>query len=190
MTVDEFMKTQEPDQVVALGANAGCNYIFIGTVKEYEEKIDAIYGERQKIAQELINENRRTLEALGRGGVPIIDITIFEGRYDDPLSMIAASNQWLDEVKKIDEYSKLLIAHARKAHIAATDTLRGEKLKKAKSYRVREIIEVYPSITEDKTIVIFDGDERGKYWDRSETLKGRKSKKHGSKKDPGNNGAR
>lgn len=169
MTVDEFMKKQKPDQVVALGAGSG--YVFIGTPVDYEEKIDREYKKRLSYAREVYNRNQNMLEALGRDGVPIIDVTIFEGRYDDPLSMIEASASWFVEAEKIKHYAKLLKVHADKVNTSAKAILRAQKLLSAPPYRTRQIVETYPSITEDKIIAIFEGDESGKYWDYREVLK-------------------
>ena len=178
MTVDEFMRSQKPDQVVALGAGSG--YVFIGTPADYELKIDREYKKRLSYAKEVYNRNKNMLDALGRGGVPMIEVTIFEGRYDDPLSMVEASAEWFKEAEKIRHYAKLLKVHADKVNTSAKAILRAQKLLKAPPYRTREVIETYPSISEDKIIAIFEGDESGKYWDYREVLK---EAKHGTEKD-------
>ena len=187
MTVDEFMKKQKPDQVVALGAGSG--FIFIGTPSEYEEKIDREYKKRQSYARELLNKSKNMLQACGRDGVPVIDVTIFEGRYDDPLSMVEASKEWIHEAAKIKNYARLLSSFADKVNRAAKAQIRAQELLNADGYRGREVIDTYPSIAEDKIIAIMAGDESGKYWDYAEVLR-EEDKKHGTEKDPGNNGAR
>ena len=184
MTIDEYMHAQKPNQVVAIGAGTG--FIFIGTVKEYEEKIDKEYKKHVDYAKDLLRRGQNMLEACERDGVPDIEVTIYDGDYEDPLSMVETANNWLHESAKIKDYARLLNAYATKVGTAAKQQLRAEAMLKAIPYRLRDVKETYPSVTEDKIIAIVEGDESGRYWDYKEVK--REDKNHGTKKDPGNYG--
>ena len=164
MTLDEYMKDKEG--VVAIGAASG--YFFIGTREEYEESIDKIQKKAISQAKEVLHDANSRLEALKAGGFDPVSVSIYIPETTDPEIMRGVLAGWKADADKLERNARCLYKFIDKYENAIKSKARAEGIINAIPYRERQIKETYPSITEDKTNVIVEGDESARFWDKEE----------------------
>lgn len=164
MTLDEYMKNKEG--VVAIGAASG--YFFIGTREEYEESIDKIHAKAVASAKEVLYDANARLRALRAGGFEPVEVSIYIPETTDVEIMRGVFAGWLAEADKLERGARLLRKYTEKYESAIKSKARAERIISSIPYRERQIKETYPSITEDKTNVIVEGDESARFWDKEE----------------------
>lgn len=175
MTLDEYMKDKKG--IVAIGAASG--FFFIGTKEEYEESIDKIHAKAISSAKEVLNDANARLIALKAGGFDPVEVSIYIPETTDIEILRGVFAGWRADADKLEKGAKLLRKYTKKYENAAKSKARAERIISSIPYRERQIKETYPSILEDKTNVIIDGDESGRYWDMEEANNDRaKNTKH------------
>lgn len=144
MTLDEFMKTADKDTDYFVGSTS--NFFFIGNPEEYQKVIDQMSIDFVEAVKKQKKASESRLNRLIKHGEPrcLADLEKYIERYYKEKSRL----EKLVDIKK--EYLKTFVP-----------------------LRYREIKEVYErEIHNDGTVVIIEGSEWGKYWDKQEYVTG------------------
>ena len=169
MTLDEFMANAKGN--VAVGAASG--YFFIGNKEQYEDEIDKLHKRAVSLAKETLNDANKRIEALQAGGFNPVDVFIYVPQTTDPEILKGSFASWRMAADELIQKAKLLKNYTDKYESAVKSKTRAEGIINSMPYRDRRVKESYKSITEDKTIVIIEGDESGRFWDMSEAERSR-----------------
>lgn len=170
MTLDEYMS--HASGIVAVGASSA--YLFVGTRDQYESEIDKIYARIQSYAREQKRDAEHTLDALRRSGMTPLEITPYIPETDDLTELKGIFAAYQLDAERAERYAKALRTYATRYESYAKQKARAERMIKAEPFRVREVKDTYVSLTENKTCVIIEGEETGRYWDHAEAERSRK----------------
>lgn len=169
MTLDEFMANAKGN--VAVGAASG--YFFIGNKEQYEHEIDKLHKKAVSLAKEVLNDANKRIEALQAGGFKPVDVFIYVPQTTDPEILKGSFASWRMAADELIQKAKLLKNYTDKYENAVKSKARAEGIINSIPYRERRVKESYKSLTEDKTIVIIEGNESGRFWDMSEAERSR-----------------
>lgn len=165
MTLDEFMSNH--DGIAAIGASTG--YFFVGNKEQYEREIDGLYKVARFNAHKMLADANCRLEALRAGGFKTIEETpVYIPQTDDLDILKGVIKGWRIDADRLEQQAKTLKSFADKFEEQARRKAKAEEIINSKPYRERDIIDMYPSITEKKMCVIIEGKESGSFWDLSE----------------------
>ena len=172
MTLDEYMQTAEGN--VAIGAASG--YFFIGTKEQYDKDIDKLHKRAVSLAREALCDANKKIKALQDGGFNSVEVFIYVPKTTDPEILKGSFASWKMAADELTQKAKLLRGFTEKYESVVRSKERAERIINSLPYRERRIKEKYKSITEDKMIVIIEGDECGRFWDMSEAERSRDDK--------------
>lgn len=169
MTLDEYMQTTEGN--VAIGAASG--YFFIGTKEQYDKDIDKLHKMAVSLAKEALCDANKRIEALQSGVFNSVEVFVYVPKTTDPEILKGSFASWKMAADELTQKAKLLRGFTEKYESAVRSKERAERIINSLPYRERRIKEKYESITEDKMIVIIEGDECGRLCDMSEAERSR-----------------
>lgn len=180
MKLDEFVKAQKDDAILAIGASSG--FIFVGTKAQYEDEIDKSYKRARANARDLLSDAENRLRALRLGGFDGIDLAI--SIPEDNAELPEAFRDWRLSADRLSAQAQLLRNYTDKFEAALKSKERAEYTLNKCSYREREVKESYRAIRRGQINVIIEGVEGGRFWtlEENEEVRG-----NGAKKDTRNN---
>ena len=128
------------DDILHIGSSAG--FIFIGTKEEYLKNVGGISAHWKKFYQDIVKSREKSIMST------VAEITKLKKDYKYRTALE-------------DKLKRLKILYASKT--GAEDIL-----KAFKPIQHRKVLDVYPRIQMDGICIIVEGQEQGKYWDKSE----------------------
>lgn len=128
------------DDILNIGSSTG--FIFIGTKEEYCKNVGGISAHWKKYYQDIVKSREKSIMST------VAEITKLKKDYKYRSALE-------------DKLNRLKILYASKT--GAEDIL-----KVFKPIQSRKVLDVYPRIQMDGICIIVEGQEQGKYWDKSE----------------------
>lgn len=128
------------DDILHIGSSTG--FIFIGTKEEYYKNVGGIFSHWKKFYQDIVKRREKSIMST------VAEITKLKKDYKYRPALE-------------DKLNRLKILYASKT--GAEDIL-----KAFKPIQHRKVLDVYPRIQMDGICIIVEGQEQGKYWDKSE----------------------
>ena len=128
------------DDILHIGSSTG--FIFIGTKEEYHKNVGGISSHWKKFYQDIVKSREKSIMST------VAEITKLKKDYKYRPALE-------------DKLNRLKILYASKT--GAEDIL-----KAFKPIQSRKVLDVYPRIQMDGICIIVEGQEQGKYWDKSE----------------------
>lgn len=139
-TLDFTVSLMNDDDILHISSSTG--FIFIGTKEEYYKNVGGISAHWKKFYQDIIKSREKSIMST------VAEITKLKKDYKYRAALE-------------DKLNRLKILYASKT--SAEDIL-----KVFKPVQSRKILDVYPRIQMDGICIIVEGQEQGKYWDKSE----------------------
>lgn len=161
MTVREVLKEYK-GKAIKLGGATGfifCSVVDDDTIKvirEASRKELKSYRQVLKDAENRSNNFGRRWETRTANAIRVYNANVRDGfkpQYKDIADLKAKHTE---------------LQHREKKRNASEIPIYGEKIKNFKPILDRKVTEIYPSVVNDETIIIFEGDTTGMYWDRDE----------------------
>ena len=139
-TLDFTVSLMNDDDILHIGSSTG--FIFIGTKEEYHKNVGGISSHWKKFYQDIVKSREKSIMST------VAEITKLKKDHKYRTAME-------------DKLNRLKILYASKT--GAEDIL-----KEFKPIQHRKVLDVYPRIQMDGICIIVEGQEQGKYWDKSE----------------------
>lgn len=168
MKLQEYIENIEIEDGKYIHIGSGCGYFFVGTKEEYEQLIDKISEDyRVEIEKKMLEcqfelEKRTVVFLPNINYAELPETSVFDiKKYCNALVQLSVS---------IDKRIQGRIKRVKRFH--KTYYRCKDELKNWVDLRNREVKETYPRVSNDGTVIIIDGNESGKAWDRQEFLYG------------------
>lgn len=139
-TLDEAVQEMGDDVILHIGSESG--FVFVGTKKQYEQMIDRISDHYHKFFMEAKNRYTRKIK-----------------KYSDKLRELEKSEYYEKELRMITESLRTYKRYLKQIC---------NVLNRFKPMRERAAKEVYKRISKDGIVILIEGDETGKYWNKQE----------------------
>lgn len=140
----DVLQEIEPDKIVHVGASTG--FFYVGAAKDAINEIDGISNQ---YLSEIKSRREHHISKLEK---EIMEIPLKEKSLYDWLKKV---DHWITRVQK----KRCLVENDNK------------DIKDFKSFRNRNVVEMYERVQKDGVVIIVSGIERGEFWDLEEFKK-------------------
>lgn len=168
MKLQECVENIEIEDGKFIHIGSGCGFFFVGTKEEYETLIDQISEEyRIKIEKKML---KCQFELEQKDVVILPEINYKELPETSIFDIKKYCNALIELSVKIDKKIRKRIKLVKRYHRTYHSCM--DTLENWVDLRNREVKETYPRASNDGVVIIINGDEMGKAWDRQEFLYG------------------